>query len=430
MSSRLRRDPKPSAKVREAAESALVNSSGSKTSKKNKTSAAASMLKARITTGTKVLSHPLKKAHSALSLASHSSVNSSSSMRSHSPALSPISVSDALPTRGDATTEEAVTDDMPGLQDVSDDEEDNEDELERLKKTWKSPIYSFFKVNDVKLQRIDSRPCHFFPYSKDRSSTSNLKSHAIHCFGAEAVQAAIDGKVPKHQDGSIFAAFARQGQRPVMISHRVYSNAEARAHLVKWLMESNRPLNIVNDPKALLRPFNACIGNSLGDDTEGPENDDEVIADGDELPDLADLSDDEDPFDDDELDEESEDGGSEGAVDELGALPQDKQETLITEMTAVRQMLTKAYARDVTTRWNSMYDMAKFVLRYRKPIDDITGGKSLKLRQYELDDDDWAIIDDLSFSDLQKCDALLFSGPLATIANVIPTMDIIDKMLS
>jgi hypothetical protein len=51
--------------------------------------------------------------------------------------------------------------------------------------------------------------------------------------------------------------------------------------------------------------------------------------------------------------------------------------------------------RDVTTRWNSTYDMLSFSLRYRPSIDAITADKTTKLRQYELDDGDWSIAEDL-----------------------------------
>ncbi len=36
-----------------------------------------------------------------------------------------------------------------------------------------------------------------------------------------------------------------------------------------------------------------------------------------------------------------------------------------------------------------------FVLKYRVPIDSITANKVLKLRKYELDNEDWMIIEDL-----------------------------------
>ena len=39
--------------------------------------------------------------------------------------------------------------------------------------------------------------------------------------------------------------------------------------------------------------------------------------------------------------------------------------------------------------------MVAMALKYRQAIDDITGNKGLKLRQYELDDDDWSVIADL-----------------------------------
>ena len=51
--------------------------------------------------------------------------------------------------------------------------------------------------------------------------------------------------------------------------------------------------------------------------------------------------------------------------------------------------------RDVVTRWNSTYDMLKFVLAYRVVIDKITADKGLKLRKYELDNDNWVIVEDL-----------------------------------
>lgn len=53
--------------------------------------------------------------------------------------------------------------------------------------------------------------------------------------------------------------------------------------------------------------------------------------------------------------------------------------------------------RDVVTRWNSTYDMLSFTLRYRKAIDTVTADKGLKLRKFELDEDDWIIVDDLVY---------------------------------
>lgn len=51
--------------------------------------------------------------------------------------------------------------------------------------------------------------------------------------------------------------------------------------------------------------------------------------------------------------------------------------------------------RDVQTRWNSTYDMLIFALEYRQAIDNITGDKKLSLRQFELGETEWEIVEDL-----------------------------------
>ena len=152
---------------------------------------------------------------------------------------------------------------------------------EKLKNHWQSPIYSFFKP-DITLKYYKNHPCHFFKCaakkcktraggvccfqdSKDRASTANLKSHAIHCFGADAVNAAIDGKKAAEQDGSISTLFAHNGKRPVWYLHRVHSNPEVwykyqfylllillsnthcSVHLIKRITENNWLINIIND---------------------------------------------------------------------------------------------------------------------------------------------------------------------------------------
>ena len=50
---------------------------------------------------------------------------------------------------------------------------------------------------------------------------------------------------------------------------------------------------------------------------------------------------------------------------------------------------------DVKTRWNSTYDMLIVAFKYRTVIDSVTGNRSLKLRQCELNDGEWATIKDL-----------------------------------
>jgi hypothetical protein len=93
-----------------------------------------------------------------------------------------------------------------------------------LQKTWRSPVYGFFK-SDIKIDTDNGRKFHFFKCaakrckvkgggvrryqdSQDRAGTSNLKTHAVKCFGADAVDAAFK-KIPSiAPDGSIFASFA------------------------------------------------------------------------------------------------------------------------------------------------------------------------------------------------------------------------------
>ena len=94
------------------------------------------------------------------------------------------------------------------------------------------------------MQYHNGRLCHFFPCTarkcktslggvrryqdtKDKSSTTNLKNHAIGCFGEDAVaNTAVKGKDAGPNSGSIFAAFACQGQRSVHYSHKMHTNTE------------------------------------------------------------------------------------------------------------------------------------------------------------------------------------------------------------
>jgi len=51
--------------------------------------------------------------------------------------------------------------------------------------------------------------------------------------------------------------------------------------------------------------------------------------------------------------------------------------------------------RDVSTRWNSTFDMLEFAINYRKVIDAMTDKRKLGLGVYELDDHEWTLVTQL-----------------------------------
>ena len=65
-------------------------------------------------------------------------------------------------------------------------------------------------------------------------------------------------------------------------------------------------------------------------------------------------------------------------------------------------MRDRIMPRDVTTHWNSTYDMLKFALEYCKAIDVLTADRLNGLRMYELNDTEWIIAQ-------QLCDILAVS---------------------
>ena len=186
--------------------------------------------------------------------------------------------------------------------------------------------------------------------------------------------------------------------------------------------------------KTLLVPFNTAISQKATQDDEMPEeDDDQLILEGD------------DEDEDDAQGSEDEDDG----IDELDELSESERAGVLKSTAVVRETVTKvrnhetknvrilgyitdcwlskqvrqlAFAiihsttithpawcrtcselnlkkrlipRDIVTQWNSTYDMMCFVLTYRKAVDQITANKVLKLRRYELDNDNWVIIEDL-----------------------------------
>ncbi|KAE9395042.1 hypothetical protein BT96DRAFT_1045372, partial [Gymnopus androsaceus JB14] len=137
-------------------------------------------------------------------------------------------------------------------------------EIDSLRPHWTSPVYSFFD-SKVTVGYEDNRKYHIFKCAAhrckgkgivrryldkgDKSSTSNLRTHAVRCFGEDAVAAATKGASHSRPDGSIHAAFGRQGSQPISVTHRAHTNPQIRANLVRWVTESNRSLSIIEDRK-------------------------------------------------------------------------------------------------------------------------------------------------------------------------------------
>ena len=69
------------------------------------------------------------------------------------------------------------------------------------------------------------------------------------------------------------------------------------------------------------------------------------------------------------------------------------------EMLEELKMKDRIIPRDVTTRWNSTYDMLRFALEYRKAIDILTADRNNDLQSYELSEREWTIA-------AQLCDIL------------------------
>ena len=51
--------------------------------------------------------------------------------------------------------------------------------------------------------------------------------------------------------------------------------------------------------------------------------------------------------------------------------------------------------RDMSTHWNSTFDMLNFAIDYRIAIDMVTSNCDLNLRKYELADEEWATAENL-----------------------------------
>ncbi|KAF9023530.1 hypothetical protein BDZ89DRAFT_955571, partial [Hymenopellis radicata] len=146
---------------------------------------------------------------------------------------------------------------------------------EHAKKKWTSSVYIFFQeptveiVNGCKAHifRCSARGCKYqvnhyqddHVNKKDKNSPSNLRSHAVTCWGKDTVLAADKTtaenahealkKHEKHPDGDIKSFFQRQMQctgQPTY-SNRHHTPAQARAQTARWVTEDGYPFSISDE---------------------------------------------------------------------------------------------------------------------------------------------------------------------------------------
>jgi hypothetical protein len=60
------------------------------------------------------------------------------------------------------------------------------------------------------------------------------------------------------------------------------------------------------------------------------------------------------------------------------------------------KLLIRIMPRDVSTRWNSTYDMIAFALEYRKAITAMTADVDNDLRKYKLSKEEWEVVEELA----------------------------------
>ncbi|KIM50294.1 hypothetical protein SCLCIDRAFT_34436 [Scleroderma citrinum Foug A] len=158
-------------------------------------------------------------------------------------------------------------------------------------------------------------------------------------------------------------------------------------------------------------------------------------------------------------DDKIQDNDDDGLVDDVSALTEDKRKNLLATIKPVKMALMKLRClafkiihlttivlpawketletlglevhlmlHDVATHWNSSGNMVDFTINYQEGIEVLTQKKNLGLREFELSDEEWAVLRELcEVLKILKDTTLYFSCASPNLATVIPAMDHIDK---
>ena len=59
------------------------------------------------------------------------------------------------------------------------------------------------------------------------------------------------------------------------------------------------------------------------------------------------------------------------------------------------QMKVSCMPRDVATQWNSLFDLLEYILSHQKAIDLVTQWRELGIRNLELSDKEWELVEQL-----------------------------------
>jgi hypothetical protein len=79
--------------------------------------------------------------------------------------------------------------------------------------------------------------------------------------------------------------------------------------------------------------------------------------------------------------------------------------------------------RDVSTRWNSTYDMIAFAVEYQDVIDQILSDKARGLRAYELSEREWLVAKQLGeVLKVRRLSDHLPHCQIRTITNLLTTL--------